>query len=284
MIDTLTEEQEIRLEEVTQEWIKNGYSTDRINREAAKQVIGELYKILELTTPTIKFFQSPKECLIAAKDPKILDNVIMSNWWLYWSAFYSFCEEIGIEFDKNYSELLKLLVKKAKTLHIWFPYEKIVFMSDRPIRISVDIQGNLHNTEQKALEYSDGWGICAIQGIVIPDWVVEHKEQITVEKIFAEKNAEIRRVMIDLFGIDQFFAENKTMKLIHKDQYGELYHAQINGDLIAFGKVLDGTHKNNDGSPKIYILPVDPASRTCREGVAGSYGLKEEDYEPDIRT
>lgn len=113
-------------------------------------------------------------------------------------------------------------------------------------------------------------------------------EPITKEAIQKETNIEKRRLLMFEYGIDTFFEGAKTL---HKDAYGEYIVATIDKEKTYWLKVKNGTtatgavleqlqQKKGSLSPdnkKYYYIPTKAGLKTCREGVALSWGLKEKD-------
>jgi hypothetical protein len=147
----------------------------------------------------------------------------------------------------------------------------------------VDEQGRLHSLTGPAVSYTDGWTIHAVHGVVVPPDVIEHPETITTKQIGSERNAEVRRVMLDRFGTARYLSEIGA-ECVHRDKTGELYRAEIDGDEdLVMVKVKNSTPEL-DGSVKDYWLRVPPSTKTARSGVAWTFGLKPSKYRPEIET
>jgi hypothetical protein len=110
-----------------------------------------------------------------------------------------------------------------------------------------------------------------------PDALFQAKE------IESEPNIEVRRLMIDLYGVGRYLAETKA-RLVHTDECGELYkRLQLDDEDLVVVKVINSTAEP-DGTFKEYFLRVPPQMKTAREAVAWSFGLSEAEYKPDIET
>lgn len=118
------------------------------------------------------------------------------------------------------------------------------------------------------------------RGVNVPAYIVLSPEEITVAKIRAERNAEIRRVMVERYGYKRFMKDSGARK-IAEDRYGTLWQNSI--DSLTMVEVVNGT-KEPDGTFKHYWLRVPPTMRTPTEAVAWTYGLRPEQYKPKVRT
>jgi hypothetical protein len=131
--------------------------------------------------------------------------------------------------------------------------------------------------------YPDGWGIWAIHGVRVSQQVVEQPSTITVAQIEAEKNAEVKRVMVDRYGQARYLVDSGAQQ-IHADDYGVLYRKEIPGDEpLVMVKVVNSTAEP-DGTYKDYFLRVPPTIMTARAAVAWTFEKEEADYEPAIQT
>ncbi|MGN6199993.1 MAG: DUF6745 domain-containing protein [Humibacter sp.] len=89
----------------------------------------------------------------------------------------------------------------AQNAYWWWCFKGFAVLSERPTVISRDMQGRLHNSRGPAVQWPDGWGFHVWHGTRVPEWVITNP---TPDRIFAEKNTEIRRSAIEAFGWDQF--------------------------------------------------------------------------------
>ena len=128
-------------------------------------------------------------------------------------------------------------------------------------------------------------------GCALPENVVTRPEQITVTAINAERNSEIKRVMIEQFGWDRWSAECGAAVIDHDDRWGTLKRA----DDVLFLEVVNGSAEP-DGSFRRYVLPIDdecrplpdpessddefgePQELTALNAVASTYGMTGKEY------
>ena len=210
-------------------------------------------------------------------------NYEQSWWWgqheAYWVGHYAFMREIGITYTKSDDRLLRLHEEVCRSCGWFWPYENICIISDRQTAVNKDDRGRLHNPGGPALAFRDGYSLYYIHGVAMSSDVIECPECLTVERIEAERNAEVRRVMLELFGVARYIEEN-GLSPVSSDEFGSLYRKPQNGDEdLVLVKVVNSTPES-DGTYKDYWLRVPPTMRTAREAVAWTFEETPEAYAP----
>jgi hypothetical protein len=180
----------------------------------------------------------------------------------------------------------------------WWPFENAVILTRRPVSISRDSRNRLHNVHGPALAYADGFTVWAFHGVRVDQELIEHPERITVERIRNERNAEVRRVLIDRYGSAKYIRDSGA-KVIHQDDFGKLYKAeQIGDEPIVVVELLNSTpepigykpDKGEHGSyiarrwHKHYMLRVPPTVKTAHEAAAWLGKTTVDKYAPLIET
>lgn len=212
MITELTPEQEARLAVKRDEWIAIGLSTEPTDREAAEEGMRMAYRAAGLEPPTTIYWE-PSPLAGARKAAALLNetdkptseqvrNSLSAACYgqhdAGWLAFY----DVWTEFLEMKDDPLAGLKQVAKSASWWWPMDEAVVMTDRPVRLSLDRNGRLHNETGPAFEYADGfcgyyWG-----GTPVPEDLIT--EGWGFDRIMAESNAEIRRCAIEKFGWPEF--------------------------------------------------------------------------------
>ena len=165
----------------------------------------------------------------------------------------------------------------------WYPFENVCFVCDRPIFIGMDDRWRMHNDSGPAVTFSDGWKIYAVHGVMVPEYVIERPQEITVSKIDAETNVEIRRVMIDQIGAENYLFASGS-KIYIEDDFGTLFRREVaNDELIVIVEVKNSTPEQ-DGTYKNYYLRVPPDMATPRQAIAWTFGLQEHEYKPEVQS
>lgn len=125
---------------------------------------------------------------------------------------------------------------------------------------------------------------------------------LTKKLILSEPNVELRRRLIEQYGWREFMLDASAAK-INEDDFGTLYRLELNNDHpLTMVKVVNSTPEA-DGSFKDYYLMVDsqlrpmwiddetdevafgePQELTARNAVASTFGLRGEEYSPEVET
>jgi len=194
-----------------------------------------------------------------------------------WLAFYEFFRTVcGLIAS---TDQLLPLIAQAHAAGWYLPHEHICWVSERHCVLERDNQGRLHNVAGPACAYPDGWGVYAVHGVRVPADIIEDRASITVARIDAEQNAEIRRIMVDLYGMDRYLTDAGA-QIIQQDSFGTLLRRDMGDDEpIVAVRVLNSTPEP-DGSIKPYILRVPPDMDTARNAVAWTFGLRGAEYAP----
>jgi hypothetical protein len=113
----------------------------------------------------------------------------------------------------------------------------------------------------------------------MPADFIDGLDALTPERIGAETNAELRRVMLERYGFDRYLAETGA-KPISRDDAGVLWRIDLPGDEpVVMVEVVNSTPEP-DGTHLTYWLRVPPRTRTAHEGVAWTFGLSPGEYQP----
>jgi hypothetical protein len=181
------------------------------------------------------------------------------------------------------SPALRGLAQVARSAGWWWPYERAAVLTERPSRLHRDNLGRLHHADGAALSYPDGWALHAWRGMPIPPALAAELPHVTAERIRKERNAEIRRVMLEHFGFERYLRESKAKRL-HSDECGVLWRVELPGDEpLVMVEVVNSTPEP-DGSRRTYFLRVPPETTRAREAVAWTFGVTEEEYQPLAQT
>ena len=192
-----------------------------------------------------------------------------------WVSHYDYLKTIGIKG----LETLDGIINLTKSAGWWWPYQDLCILTERPISIKRDNRGRLHNEKGMVVKYSDGWGFYAWHGVIVPEDVIILREPITLERIAEERNIEVRRVLIERFGLDEYLKSGRVIK-IHQDKCGTLWRMDLAGDeLIMVVQVVNSTPEP-DGIYKEYFLRVPPHIVRAKQAVAWTFGLTEDEYAP----
>lgn len=171
------------------------------------------------------------------------------------------------------------LAQVCRSAGWWWPFEKVAVVCERPVALHRDEAGRLDRGDGPALAFPDGFALYAWRGMPVPAAFLEELRTLTPERIRAEENAELRRVMLEYHGYDRYLADSGA-RPVHRDETGTLWRIDLAGDeAVVMVEVLNSTPEP-DGTHRTYWLRVPPTTREAREGVAWTFGLGAEVYAP----
>lgn len=178
----------------------------------------------------------------------INQNWYLGLWWLVWCGWYEYGKFIGVEFKEDGYDLF---MNFNSEVHFIIPYKNIAFISEKPVEIKWKNK-MLHNEDGLAVRYSDNYGLWCLNGVNVPQWLVETKNNnLDIQKFFEIKNAEVRREFIRKFGVERL----KT--------FGTVKDKKDNYELIDMSKTL------LSGNYAPYLLMKNPSIGTWHlEGVS----------------
>ncbi|MBV2354136.1 hypothetical protein KUM39_07120 [Streptomyces sp. J2-1] len=171
------------------------------------------------------------------------------------------------------------LAEVCRSAGWWWPFEKVAVVCERPSALHRDEAGRLDRGDGPALAFPDGFALYAWRGMPVEASFVAELRTLTPDRIRAEENAELRRVMLEFYGYDRYLTDSGARPL-HHDATGTLWRIDLTGDEpVVMVEVLNSTPEP-DGTTRTYWLRVPPTTRTAREGVAWTFGVGEEAYTP----
>lgn len=211
----------------------------------------------------------------------------------YWMAYCDvFAKAPWKRFTDRTLRRFTSLAEAKRAVPVFFPFPGIVVCCESPRTLETDDRGRLHRADGAALMYRDGWGIWAWRGARVPRMIVEHPEKLSAQRVEAEINVEVRRVMIERMGWERYIRE-AGLKPVQSDDWGTLYRKELSGDPepLTLVRVTNSTPEP-DGGHKDYILRVHhecrpllgdgilgvPQRPTALNAIASTFGLTGEEY------
>lgn len=137
-------------------------------------------------------------------------NYIGGHTWPLWGAAPAFFRDIvGLStLTPQAREHLNIIEELVATVGWIWAHRDFVVACGRPTVLHVDAQGLLHNDKGASVGYPDGWEIWSWHGQDVAQRIIEQPETITLNEIDAESNSELRRVMIERYGIGRFLRDS----------------------------------------------------------------------------
>jgi hypothetical protein len=199
----------------------------------------------------------------------------LRDMWIHKLQYYSALQDDWKrEFEAN------LVV--AQNCFMMLATEDTAYVCRKPTALHLDERGRFHNRMGPAMTFPDGLFIDALHGLPVSKEVMRLQRNLTPRIIENQRNAEVRRVMIELYGFERYVQQTGIME--HRDAYGELYRSRMaRQEDIVMVRVRNSTPEP-DGSYKHYFLRVPPQIRRAREGIAWTFGIPESDYAPELET
>ncbi|KAM3115235.1 DUF6745 domain-containing protein [Phormidesmis sp. 146-33] len=146
---------------------------------------------------------------------------------------------------------------------------------DRPIRLLLDNQDRLHAEGEPALEYADGFRLYAHHGITLPETYGKlHPNQWRAEWLLSERNAELRRVLIEGVGYERIYQELGAIELDSWREYSLLkIDSNIDVEPIFLLKMTCPS------TQFIHILRVPPNMNSAKEAIRWvNWDVNSEDF------
>jgi hypothetical protein len=164
------------------------------------------------------------------------------NQWSAWSSYLSFFRHVAkLPLDYSKWEHYEAAATLAGPR---FMHQRFWIVSDRPECVHRDAQNRPHRTDGPFCRWRDGWELHYVHGVRVSPRVT--RRQYVAADIDRESNAEVRRVMVDLYGAPRYLQESGA-KLLHEDTFGgqprRLWRKDVDGDEpIVMAEVVNGTH------------------------------------------
>jgi hypothetical protein len=169
---------------------------------------------------------------------------------------------------------LEPLMRLAEHCGWWWPFQNAVILTEKPVALSRDPQNRLHAEGKKAIEYSDGWGICAHHGVRLPEKYGSLRPELWNSKwILDEKNAELRRVLIQGIGYARMCKDLEAKSLDSWKEYELLLIEGVDVEPVVMVKMTCPS------TGLIHAHRVPPDIKTAREGIKWiNHGIDKEEF------
>lgn len=311
-ITTLTPEQIAQIPGWADKWIKIGISTEPADFARAEAAVLKCYDLINAPRPkAVLHVASPWAAILEGSkknvelqygkvQKKALTSFVKSNWFNYrgaqlWASWFSYVTFFRDVCDWQHESLVNFKFDEEIALSAGFVWwsDDVVAISDRPKTVTKDAAQRLHGENGKALEYRDGWGVYAWHGYRLSGknvWIIEDKASITPELIEAEPNAELRRIMLEIYGYENYLTQRKTKVVAEDELHGQtrrLLEFTLGNEPVRVIEVNNGSLEP-DGTRRKFILGcVHRNGRypdTPHEAVAWSYGINPKIYKELLRT
>jgi len=193
----------------------------------------------------------------------------------YWVAYYKYPLSLGVTYPPDLLEKLLLWEKLAESAHLWWAFDGIVFVSERPTKLCIDARGRLHNDDGAAIEYSDGYRQYWMHGTRVPEELaMTPTPELKPGDLKKYDNAEVRMQFIRKLGVDRLKEKGTVV-----DKRGSY-------ELIDMHPLFDGVRYApylfmvNPSTGAVHAEGVHPDCKTVQQAINWRGGDIERVWEP----
>jgi hypothetical protein len=213
-IQSLTAEQEAKMPEFAEKWIKIGLDTSRTSPEQFEEcfeVVVNLYKASGEDPPSkYTVVESPIGIGKICKENSFISNCCYGSFESGWLSNYSFFRDVvGIEIDSRIDGFITL----SKYVSWWCVYNGCAIFSQKPIEINMRDGRLLHNESGPSIRFADGFCVWSIEGHHVTEQIVMRPETMTIKQIDSEKNSDIQAIMLERFGWERYIDESGAVAI-----------------------------------------------------------------------
>ena len=125
----------------------------------------------------------------------------------------------------------------ARSTGLWWPFENVVILTERPIELHVDDRRLLHNGDGPAGVYRDGWRVYGWRGMALPERWILQPETIAPREL-KHVDADFRRHVESKAGQPARKPSSKpttSARIPYLERYMAGEHRQVWADLVAVG-------------------------------------------------
>lgn len=290
-IEKLSDKDLALIPSVASQWIEVGRRTGTSNRPLSEKTISEIYVERGLTAPgKFEWYSSPYAAIDRLKELGVDKNNQLSCGFgshdVFWIAFYDYfqkCESVKVDAIPIVDKFVTL----ANEIGWWWPFDEMCIITERPSEIHVDQAGRLHNDNGMALKYADDRGLYSWHGFTIPrthEWMITDKTRITPAKIEKEANAELRRIMLEIYGFSTYISKRKA-KLISEDVDGagharKLYEIVVGEETVRFLELINSSVEPDGTYRKFHIGAM--RGDNPHDCVAASFGFNPDKFKEAV--
>ena len=160
-----------------------------------------------------------------------------------------------------------------------------------PARPRGESSHRLHRSDGPAMGWAAGWGVYVVRGRRVPGWIIEDPGRLHVAAIEAERNAEVRRVMMERYGLARYMRDSGAQVVdgcgpdhpVAGLRGARLLSKQLRGERepLVFLDMVNSTPEP-DGTFRRYLERIDPkayngdAGRLCHAAMASRWFHRDE--------
>lgn len=150
-------------------------------------------------------------------------------------------------------------------------------------KIEQDDDGRPHCLTGPAAVFSDGLAVYYVHGVEVPAIVIEDPDNFTKQEFMKYTNQETRRTIIEVIGQTRF-ALLLDMQVIDTSiiNDAEYYLMETKEEDSVTRRKLKFIKVRCTSTEREYYIGVPYEIRDAHEGVAWTFGMSKEEYQPDM--
>ncbi|MEG4575641.1 hypothetical protein QUA56_23645 [Microcoleus sp. N3A4] len=202
------------------------------------------------------------------------NNSIVSELSACHGSWVEFCIDVlNLEYDRSLYAAFKSLTENCGRI---YPFEKMCFVCDRPRQLHFDSEYLLHAEGQPAVEFADKFSVYCYRGVLLPQTIGQVPlESWQASWLLTEKNAEVRRVVIQAIGYPRICQELQATELDSWQEY-TLLKIENNIDIEPI-YLLKMTCPSTG---HVHIFRVPPQVLTAKEAISWvNWGIDPEEFQ-----
>ena len=287
---TLTPEQKALLPAYRKKWLDIGLSTDRFTQEQAETIIHRYQReILGRKETPVEVYDDPIAAWKAVERAAGVDKMEFvypyQDGSFFASGFSCYDFFVNEKLVTLPDELLSKFeaARDTSKLGLIWPLDKVCIVCQKPTKISRNEKLQLHNETGKAVEYTDTWGFYALNGVVVPEYlVITPAEELSMDFFKKEENADIKAEFVRKYGVERMLDLGKKVDSFENyDQEEHSWWWKSEYELWDMAVLFPGLDyqpflKMRNQTTKIWhVEALSPNCRTLKDGLKERFGGKE---------
>jgi len=203
-------------------------------------------------------------------------------------ALATFCQEVGgMDFGPKDTPAVQAISQLTRRMHIIGCFPEVCFLCEPPRHISYDQLNRIHSDEGPAVVYGGNFEVFGWRNTRVNATAV--LADANLQTIANSENMEVMRVLLERYGVEEFLKQTGAQHQ-HEDETGILYKLRDPSsfstnprNFVKFVAVKNSTPEV-DGTFKTYFLRVPPYVLKAKEGVAWTFGLMADEYNPIVES
>jgi hypothetical protein len=219
-------------------------------------------------------------------------NVLGGQFWVggwYWGTAYIsfFIDYCGLEVNNDIKERYEIYKSINSSVNYIWCNKDFVIVCNRPKKINLNSQGQLHSIEEKSIIYPDGWGMYSFNGVTVEEKLFHQllNKEYTFDMWTKEKNEEIKSLVLafyeEKFGgefvfrfLSKYLKETDTYVDKKEEKYLEKTTKGMN---IGVYTLFKGKVNNIDisyvrcycpSTDRMFFLGVNPDINNAKDAIA----------------